>query len=83
MPTHTHQFVETYQGFLGFGLNRETDENTVMVYLQKLADDRLAKVLVQRMSDSQLEALFNDISALLHRHLAEEEYHDLFLRDKK
>ena len=83
MPTHTHQFVETYQGLVGFGLNRETDENTVMVYLQKLADDRLAKVLVQRMSHGELEALFNSITQLLHRHLEEDEYHDLFLRDNK
>ena len=80
MTTHTHEFVESYTDLVGFGLNRHTDQNTLIVYLQKFSDDRLAEVMVQRMSDSELEGLFNMITGLLQHHLSEAEYHELFLR---
>ena len=81
MPSHKHQFVDNYRGLIGFGLNRETDEKTLMVYLQKFADDRLAGLMVQRMSDGQLESLFNCLTELMREHLSEEEYHTLFLHE--
>ena len=31
MIKHSHNFVETYKNLVGFGLNRETDENTVVI----------------------------------------------------
>ncbi|MGB5986536.1 MAG: cytoplasmic protein [Desulfobacterales bacterium] len=80
---HSHQFVENYDGLVGFGLNRETDEKTLMVYLQKLADDQLAEVMVRRMSDGELQGLFDSISDLLQQHLTEPEYHTLFLKDRE
>jgi TorA maturation chaperone TorD len=81
MNQHKHDFVETYRGLVGFGLNRETDENTVVYYLQKFSDDSLMSVLKKRLDDTELNALFELLSALLHKHLSEEEYHDLFLKD--
>ena len=47
MPKHSHDFVETYNDLVGFGLNRETDENTVVYCLQKFSDDRLMELLKQ------------------------------------
>jgi len=41
MTIHSHNFVETYKGLVGFGADRNTDENTVIYYLQKFSDDRL------------------------------------------
>ena len=41
MNKHNHDFVETYKGLVGFGYDRETDENTVEYYLQKFSDDQL------------------------------------------
>ena len=82
MNQHTHTFVETYEGLVGFGLNRETDENTVVFYLQKFSDDTLMQVLKQRMSDKELGQLFELISSLLRRHLSESEYHRLFLKEE-
>jgi len=35
MAKHSHQFVETFDGFVGFGYDRKSNENTVQVYLQK------------------------------------------------
>ena len=81
MPLHNHEFVETYNGLVGFGLDRKTDENTVIYYLQKFSDDDLMKEMRKRMDDDDLSALFNLLSDLLCRHLSEDEYHALFLKE--
>ena len=41
MAKHTHEFVETYDGLVGFGMDRETDGYTLTYYLQKFSDDDL------------------------------------------
>jgi len=81
MPRHTHNFVEDYTGLVGFGLNREIDENTVNYYLQKFSDDTLLKQLIRRLSGEELEEIFSLISRLLNKHLTKAEYHQLFLKD--
>ena len=81
MARHSHRFVENYQGLVGFGLDRETDENTLIYYLQKFSDDNLMAVIRQRLSDQELNDLFEQLSYLLHRHLSEPEYHTLFLKE--
>jgi len=81
MPIHTHNFVETYQGLVGYGADRETDENTVLYYLQKFSDDRFMAMMTKRMTDEELLELFELINRLLRKHLSESEYHKLFLKD--
>jgi hypothetical protein len=81
MPVHTHEFSETYNGLVGFGLNRETNENTVIYYLQKFSDDALMAKMRIRMDDDDLAALFDLLSGLLRKHLSEDEYHALFLKE--
>jgi len=81
MALHSHRFIESYEGLVGFGLNRETDENTVIYYLQKFSDDGLMALLRNRMSDEELEAVFTQLSGLLRKHLSENEYHRYFLKD--
>jgi hypothetical protein len=81
MTVHTHNFLETYQGLVGFGADRETDENTIIYYLQKFSEDRLMAVLTKRMTDGELEEIFNLINRLLKSHLSESEYHGLFLKE--
>lgn len=82
MATHTHRFVEEYEGLVGFGLDRPTDESTVMVYLQKFADDALMRELLPRLSDAELSDLFDAMNRLMRRHLSEDEYHRLFLKQE-
>ena len=82
MALHSHGFVETYKGLVGFGLNRETDENTIIYYLQKFSDDQLMQVLKSRIQDHELAALFDILSELLRKHLTEDEYHRLFLKEE-
>jgi hypothetical protein len=81
MAKHSHSFVETYDGFLGYGLDRESNENTVQVYLQKFSDDRLMETILKRMTDDDLAELFELTGTLLKKYLAESEYHQLFLKD--
>ena len=83
MPIHSHRFVEEYDGLVGFGLDRETDEHTLTYYLQKFSDDRLFGLMRKRMSDEEMEGLFDHVARLLKRHLSEEEYHRYFLRDEE
>ena len=81
MSLHTHNFVETYEGLVGYGFDRETDENTVMYYLQKFSDDGFMAMMTRRMTDEELLELFDPINRLLKTHLNQAEYHKLFLKD--
>ena len=78
---HTHNFVETYQGLVGYGADRETDENTLIYYLQKFSDDGLMALITKRMSGAEMLELFDVINRLLKNHLSEAEYHQYFLKD--
>jgi len=81
MSKHSHEFVEKYDGLIGFGLDRVTDENAVICYLQKFSDDQLMALLRQRLTDGELNEIFTLIRRLLQRHLSEAEYHSCFLKD--
>ncbi|MBW2055190.1 MAG: cytoplasmic protein [Deltaproteobacteria bacterium] len=81
MKKHSHNHVETYDGLTGLGLDRETDENTIIYYLQKFSDDTLMKELVKRLTDEELEEIFSLLTRLLRKHLTDSEYHTLFLKD--
>ncbi len=81
MPKHSHRFVEEYDGLVGFGLSRDVDENTLTYYLQKFSDDQLMALLRDRISDEDMEELFNLMGRLLKEYLNDEEYHTYFLKD--
>ena len=81
MPQHTHNFVENYQGLVGYGADRETDENTLIYYMQKFSDDRFISLMTKRMTDDEMLELFNLLNRLLKSHLTENEYHAHFLKD--
>jgi hypothetical protein len=79
---HTHRFVEEYDGLVGFGLNREVDEFTITYYLQKFSDDQFMALLRERLSQADMEALFDMLTRLLKTYLTEKEYHSYFLKDR-
>jgi hypothetical protein len=81
MAKYSHRFVETFNGFVGYGLDRQSDENTVHVYLQKFSDDHLMKTILRRMTDEDLTEVFEVTSKMLKKHLTEPEYHQLFLKE--
>jgi hypothetical protein len=81
MAKHNHTFVEEYDGLVGFGYDRKGDESTVKYYLQKFSDDDHASIILGRMSDSDLEGLFNLMGDLMRKYMEEKEYHRYFLKD--
>ncbi|MFC1489209.1 cytoplasmic protein [Thermodesulfobacteriota bacterium] len=81
MAKHTHHFVETYDGLAGFGFDRETDEKTIIYYLQKFSDDTLMENLIPQLTDDELGEIFSMLTKLLKKYLADTEYHTLFLKD--
>jgi hypothetical protein len=82
MSKHAHSFVESYDGLVAFGLSRKTDEESLICYLQKFSDDDLIKRLAPRLSDEEINQLFELISRLMRKYLADEEYHKYFLKDE-
>ncbi len=83
MAKHSHRFAETYDGIVGYGLDRESDEHTVEVYLQKFSDDELIETILKRMTDDDMKQVFDLVSAMLSKYLTEPEYHRLFLKDEE
>jgi len=80
MTNCSHSFEEEYQGPVGFGFDRATDEATVKVYLQKFSHDALLEAIVPRLSEVELEEMFDHLSRLLANHLSRQEYEELFLK---
>jgi hypothetical protein len=81
MSGHQHTFVDTFDGLVGFGLSREVDEKSLIVYLQKFSDDDLLAALAPRLSDAEITQLFELLSQLMRKYLTDDEYHHLFLKD--
>ena len=82
MAKDTHNFIHNYKGLGAFGMDRETDEETLMFYLQKFSEDAFMKAFIPRLEDAELEEIYLLINNLLKRHISEDEYHALFLKDR-
>lgn len=63
-------------------MDRASDEETIMFYLQKFSEDAFMKTLLPRLSDQELEDIYDWIHTYLKKHISEEEYHSLFLKDR-
>ncbi len=83
MTKHTHRFVEEYDGLVGFGFDREGDEKTLTYYLQKFSNDECMALVRERISQGDMEELFDLLTRLLKTCLTEEEYHKVFLKEGK
>ncbi len=64
-----------------FGLDRETDEASLIELLGRFAQPPLLTTLVPRLSEPEIKELVELTSKLLHRHLKHHEYHQLFLNN--
>jgi hypothetical protein len=83
MKKHQHNFVDEYEGMVAFGFSRDVDEKSLMYYLQKFAEDSMLKTIVPRLSDDEINEVFELLGGLMRKHLVDEEYHELFLKDKE
>lgn len=82
MKKDTHNFIHEYQGLGAFGLDRKTDEETIMYYLQKFSEDAFIKTVIPRLTDQELEEIYRFVNHKIKQHLSEDEYHRLFLKDR-
>ncbi len=77
-----HNFIHQYRGFGAFGMDRETDEETIMFYLQKFSEDSFMKAFIPRLNGEELEQIYSMINSLLKKYFSEDEYHKIFLKDR-
>ncbi len=81
MGKHRHDFVNRCEEIV-FGLDRETDEKSLIAYFQKFSDDALMELLVKRLSDDEITEMVDFLLGILKRHLKQEEYHRYFLKEE-
>ncbi len=79
---HSHRFVEEYDGLVAFGMSRDVDEKSIKYYLQKFSDDAFLEVLVPRLKDDEIVQIFDMLTHIMKKHLSEDEYHEVFLKDR-
>lgn len=65
-----------------FGLDRQTDEQSLIEFLEHFSDERLSRVLVPRMTEEEIHQVVDLLSGLMKNHLSGDEYHRLFLHEK-
>ena len=82
MTKDTHNFIHSYKGLGAFGMDKKTDEETLMFYLQKFSEDSFMKRFIPRLEQEELEEVYLLINRLLKQHITEDEYHALFLKDR-
>lgn len=82
MKKHQHNFVDEYDGMVAFGFSRDVDEKSLMYYLQKFAEDNMVKTIVPRLNDDEINEVFELLGGLMRKYLVDDEYHELFLKDR-
>ncbi len=65
-----------------FGLDRQTDEESLQHFVRTFAKPELLDVLVPRMADDEISQLLDELTTLMGKHFKEKEYHALFLGRK-
>ncbi len=74
LPANPHEMC--------FGLNLETDRQSVACFLQLLGRKQLAETLAERLSSTEIEELVHYTTGLMKNNMSEDEYHELFLLEK-
>lgn len=65
-----------------FGLDRATDEQSLIDFLHNFSDGRLLPVLAARMSEEEIHQIVDLLTAIMKNHLSGDEYHRLFLHEE-
>lgn len=65
-----------------FGLNRETDEQSLSHFINRFSSPAVLETLVPRMTDAEITETLDFLSKIMGNHLNKKEYHTLFL-DRK
>jgi hypothetical protein len=62
-----------------FGLSRKIDEQSLALFLRLFSRDELLKTLIPRLADDDITQIVHQMTGVLHKHLREKEYHEIFL----
>lgn len=62
-----------------FGWNRQSDEQSLKKFIRQFSSDSLLDTLIPKLTESEISLLVDTMSQVMHRHLSEKEYHQLFL----
>ena len=65
-----------------FGINRITDEQSLVTFLQHFSADRLTSALVPRMTEQEILQIVDLLTGIMKNHLSGDEYHTLFLGEE-
>ena len=65
-----------------FGIDRPTDEQSLITFLQLFSEDRLTRELVPRMTEHEIYQVVDLLTGLMKAHLSGDEYHRLFLGEE-
>jgi hypothetical protein len=65
-----------------FGINRATDEQSLVTFLQYFSADRLTSALVPRMTEQEILQVVDLLTGIMKYHLSGDEYHALFLGEE-
>jgi hypothetical protein len=65
-----------------FGLNRQTDEQSLTHFIHRFASPAVLETLIPRMTDSEITEILDFLSKIMANHFQENEYHTLFLGRK-
>ncbi len=65
-----------------FGLNRASDEKSLASFLRLFCNEKLTDVLIPRLEDDEITHLIDLMTNIMHKHLQEKEYHELFLGEE-
>jgi hypothetical protein len=62
-----------------FGLDRETDERSLIAFIKAFTGRDLLATIVPRLEDREITAVVDMLTGLMKKHFSEQEYHQLFL----
>ncbi|MBP7516275.1 MAG: cytoplasmic protein [Desulfobulbus sp.] len=65
-----------------FGLDRNTDEQSLVTFLRLFSQDRLLGTLAPRMREEEIHQVVDLLTGIMRNHLSGEEYHNLFLGEE-
>lgn len=65
-----------------FGLDRTTDEQSLVTFLRQFSDERLIGALVPRMTEEEIHRVVDLLTQIMRNHLSSDEYHRLFLGEE-
>lgn len=66
-----------------FGLSPELDQASIFCFLKQIGRKEFASELAQRISQEEIDQFVTSFTTLMKAHFSENEYHNLFLQDKR